>query len=197
MKDRGDEVRAGISRETRPGAAARYQRWIGALTMMLGLALASPLAAADTLPRAQVASACAPFLMAYFIGEEREDLLHIERNSGGEYVLRMDAQSAELHVISGKEELSELARLLHVDTIGECVLHSPGGLYVKLPVGSRVNKTEVVKTGYVFVEIGIQFGAKGLNSAGKAFIASISTVYPVNREQAVDQSQSAVPEAAP
>lgn len=186
MEDQSDELRARISRETRPGEAATYQRWLGALAMTLGLALASPLAAADTLPQAQVSSACAPFLMAYFIGEEREDLLHIERNAGGEYVLRMDDRSAELHVISKKEELSELARLLHVDTVGECVLHSPGGLYVKLPIGSRVNKTEVVKTGYVFVEIGIQFGAKGLNSAGNAFIASISTVYPVNREQAVD-----------
>ena len=43
--------------------------------------------------------------------------------------------------------------------------------------------TEVLKSGYIFVEIGIEFGAKGLTSAGKAFIASISTFYPTSLEK--------------
>lgn len=183
MGNQGDYLSAGISREKRPGESTTYPRMVGALVVALGLALASPLTAAETVSQKQVSRACDKFLMDFFIGEQREDLLKIERNGSDEYIIRRDNHPAELHAISKREELSEISQLLHVDTVGECVLQSPGGLYVRLPVGSRVNKAEVVKTGYIFAEIGIEFGAKGLNSAGKTFIASISTVYPTNRKK--------------
>ena len=183
MGNRADYSSAGIRREKRPGESATFPGRIGALIVALGLALASPLTAAEAASQEQVSRACDKFLMEFFIDEQRVDLLRIERDNSGEYIIRQDTRPAGLHVISDKEELSEISQLLHVDTVGQCVLQSPGGLYVRLPVGSRVNKAEVVRTGYIFVEIGIEFGAKGLNSASKLFVASISTVYPMSRKK--------------